>query len=78
MVAKCETAVVVGDGNAHKLTAKDGGIKVEELHQLYSNQEETDTRVVLYLHHAADQLLGKEELHVSWHLIVRQTAIARF
>ena len=28
-------------------------VEVRELHTIYSNQEETDTRVVLYLHHAA-------------------------
>ena len=28
-------------------------VEVCELHEIYSNQEETDTRVVLYLHYAA-------------------------
>jgi len=28
-------------------------VEVRELPTIYSNQEETDTRVVLYLHHAA-------------------------
>ena len=29
-------------------------VDVNEVHTLYSNQEETDTRVILYLHHAVN------------------------
>ncbi|XP_063047331.1 uncharacterized protein LOC134441069 [Engraulis encrasicolus] len=51
---KCETAIICVEGKAyHLINSEDEQIQLKELHSLRSNQEETDTRVVLYLHHAA-------------------------
>ncbi|KAK7092092.1 hypothetical protein V1264_009693 [Littorina saxatilis] len=47
-------AVLIVEGRAHKLTSSNGKVEAHEIHTIYSNQEETDTRVVLYLHHAAE------------------------
>ncbi|XP_046336920.2 uncharacterized protein LOC124118725 [Haliotis rufescens] len=46
-------AVLIVEGRAHQLVITDGEVEVQDLPSIYSNQEETDTRVVLYLHHAA-------------------------
>lgn len=50
---KTDMAVLIVEGRAHKLTSSNGKVEAHEIHTIYSNQEETDTRVVLYLHHAA-------------------------
>ncbi|XP_034071932.1 uncharacterized protein LOC117545981 [Gymnodraco acuticeps] len=50
---RTEMAVLVVEGRAHQLLSSNGKVEVSELPTIYSNQEETDTRVVLYLHHAA-------------------------
>ena len=46
---RCQLAITVVKGDAFKFTVQHGGVLVEHLHELSSNQEETDTRVVLYL-----------------------------
>ncbi|KAL7397163.1 hypothetical protein ABVT39_017800 [Epinephelus coioides] len=51
-LAKCETAVLIVEGTAYQLTSLDGEVEVIEIHALQSDQEETDSRVVLYLHYA--------------------------
>ena len=50
---KCGTPLVGVDGKAYQLDSSDGNVKVQEIHELVSNQEETDTRIVLYLKYAA-------------------------
>uniref|UniRef100_UPI00358E214A uncharacterized protein n=1 Tax=Myxine glutinosa TaxID=7769 RepID=UPI00358E214A len=50
---RTEMAVLIVEGKAHQLASTNGKVEVRELPTIYSNQEETDTRVVLYLHHAA-------------------------
>ena len=40
--------IVVSEGSALKLTRRDDKVIKEELFELRSDQEETDTRVVLY------------------------------
>ena len=42
-------------GRAHKLTVVNRKATVTEIYELYSNQEETDTRIIMYLHYAAKQ-----------------------
>ena len=53
---KCGTAVAIVDGNAYQLDSCNGEVTTHEIHELSSDQEETDTLVVLYLHYAASQL----------------------
>ena len=50
---KCGTAVIIVDGKAYQLDSSNGEVTTCEIHELSSDQEETDTRVVLYLHYAA-------------------------
>ncbi|XP_072029165.1 uncharacterized protein [Amphiura filiformis] len=50
---KSGTAVVVVEGKAYQLDSSNGNVTSREIHELESNQEETDTRVVLYLKYAA-------------------------
>uniref|UniRef100_UPI00358FE108 uncharacterized protein n=1 Tax=Myxine glutinosa TaxID=7769 RepID=UPI00358FE108 len=50
---RTEMAVLIVEGRAHQFVSMNGEVEVRELPTIYSNQEETDTRVVLYLHHAA-------------------------
>ncbi|KAF3854387.1 hypothetical protein F7725_022442 [Dissostichus mawsoni] len=59
-------AVLIVEGRAHQLLSSNGNVR--ELPTIYSNQEETDTRVVLYLHHAAAfGIPGRRLLsHTSW------------
>ena len=45
--------IVISEGKAVKLTAKGQQVEKEELFELQSDQEETDTRVVLYAKYAA-------------------------
>ena len=52
---KCNSAVLVVDGKAHKLDSVNDQVNRTEIHSLQSNQEETDTRIVLYLKYAKDQ-----------------------
>ncbi|XP_068234747.1 uncharacterized protein [Palaemon carinicauda] len=49
----CGTALVVVNGKAYQLQSSDGDVAAQEVHELTSNQEETDTRIVLYLKYAA-------------------------
>ena len=50
---KCGRAVIIVDGKAYQLDSSNGEVTTCEIHQLPSDQEETDTRVVLYLHYTA-------------------------
>uniref|UniRef100_UPI00358FB7B0 uncharacterized protein n=1 Tax=Myxine glutinosa TaxID=7769 RepID=UPI00358FB7B0 len=50
---RTEMAVLIVEGRAHQFVSMNGEVEIRELPTIYSNQEETDTRVVLYLHHAA-------------------------
>ena len=50
---KCGTAVAIVDGKAYQLDSCNGEVTTHDIHELSSDQEEKDTRVVLYLHYAA-------------------------
>ena len=43
-VKKCESSIAVGSGKAFNLTENDGKADVQEIHEITSNQEETDTK----------------------------------
>ena len=45
--------VLINQGKAFDIQVTDGNVKVTEIKNLFSTQEETDTRVVLYCMHAA-------------------------
>ena len=51
----CSQPILIVKGKAHKLTVFNGKPVVTEIHELYSNQEETDTRIIMCLHYAAKQ-----------------------
>ena len=51
-IEKCGTAVFVVGGKAFQFQIANGGVHCQEIHELCSDQEETDTRVVLYLKYA--------------------------
>ena len=55
-IKKCATAIMIVNGKAFHFKAIGEDVACEEIQSLYSNQEETYTRVVIYLKHAA--LLG--------------------
>jgi hypothetical protein len=50
---KCGTAVAIVDGMAYQLISSNGQVRTCEVHEFTSDQKETDTRVILYLHCAA-------------------------
>ncbi|KAJ8333924.1 hypothetical protein SKAU_G00412430 [Synaphobranchus kaupii] len=52
---KCGVAIVIVEGKAHHLDSSDGKVMLHEIPELSSDQEETDTWVVLYFHYAARQ-----------------------
>ena len=52
-VKKCEASLVGGGDTGFNLTKNDRKDDVHEIHKLNLNQEETNTRVVLYLKYAA-------------------------
>ena len=54
-IRKRETSIVIVGGKAFNLTENDGKVDVQEIHKLTSSQEETDTRVVLYLKYGAQK-----------------------
>ena len=51
----CQEAILIVNGKAHKLSVANGKVEVAEIQHLYSTQEETDTRVILYLNYAAQE-----------------------
>ena len=56
-IESCSQPILIVNvkGRAHKLTVVNGKPTVTEIHELYSNQEETDTRIIMCLHYAAKQ-----------------------
>ncbi|XP_052812091.1 uncharacterized protein LOC128239473 isoform X1 [Mya arenaria] len=52
---KCSLAVLVVNGQAYRSSSAYGRVNCDEIPELSSNQEETDTRVVIYLKYAATQ-----------------------
>ena len=54
-VKECKTSVVGCGGKAFNLTENDGKDNAHEIHKLNSNQEETNTKVILYLKYAAQK-----------------------
>ncbi len=50
---KCGTAVIVKEGKAYQLKSSNGEVMTNEIPELSSDQEETDTRIILYLHYDA-------------------------
>ncbi|XP_034071336.1 uncharacterized protein LOC117545602 [Gymnodraco acuticeps] len=51
-IEKSMKAVVCVDGRSYDLTSTNGKVQTSEIYELRSNQEETDSRNVLYLHQA--------------------------
>ncbi|EDO46758.1 predicted protein [Nematostella vectensis] len=49
---KCDRGILVVEGKAYRYELLNGDVTTHELHELTSNQEETDTRVILYLKYA--------------------------
>ncbi|EDO31951.1 predicted protein [Nematostella vectensis] len=49
---KCDRGILVVEGKAYQCELLNGDVTTHELHELTSNQEETDTRVILYLKYA--------------------------
>ncbi|WAR02903.1 hypothetical protein MAR_009461 [Mya arenaria] len=52
---KCLLAVLVVNGQAYRLSSANGEVNCDEIPELSSNKEETDTRVAIYLKYAATQ-----------------------
>ena len=50
---KCETAMLVVSGIVYQFRAVSGQIEVSEVAEICSNQEETDTRVIVYMKYAS-------------------------
>ena len=50
---KCETAMLVVNGIVHQFKTASGQIEVSEVAEIRSNQEETDTRVIVYMKYAS-------------------------
>lgn len=63
-VKKSETSIVVAGGKAFNLTENDGKADAQEIHELTSNQEETDKRVILYLKYAAQKGFNSAVLRI--------------
>ena len=55
--------ILIVKGRAHKLTVVNGKATVTEIHELYPNQEETDTRIIMYLHYVAKQGFKSAVIH---------------
>ena len=53
---------LIAEGHAYTLDNQQQHVRVKEIPSLYSNQEETDSRVVLYCKYAHDQ--GYEHVRV--------------
>ena len=51
-IKSCTCPIIVVEGKAYILTVSDDHIDPVEIPELYSTQEETDTRVILYLKYA--------------------------
>lgn len=51
---RCRTSILIVDGKAHRLVTEDGAVSDNEVFELRSDQEETDTRVVLYIRYAQE------------------------
>ena len=51
---KCQRSLLIVNGKAFDLTVNDTEIEATELPELYSNHEETDSRVVLYIKYAEE------------------------
>ena len=51
----CQTSILIVDGTAHQLVTRDGVVSENEVFDLRSDQEETDTRVVLYIRYAQEK-----------------------
>ncbi|XP_048577521.1 uncharacterized protein LOC5506308 [Nematostella vectensis] len=49
---KCDRGILVVEDKAYECEPLNGDVTTHELHELTSNQEETDTRVILYLKYA--------------------------
>ena len=49
---KCSTAILIVEGKAYSFKCSDEEVNVEEIFSLCSNQEESDTRFILYVAYA--------------------------
>ena len=54
-IESCSQAIIIVKGKAHKLTVTNNKITIPEIHELFSKQEETDTRIIIYLEYAVKQ-----------------------
>ena len=52
-IESCSQPILFVKGRAQKLTVVNGKATVTEIHELYSNQEETDIRKKMSLHYTA-------------------------
>ena len=54
-IESCSNPIIIVKGRAYSLTASNNKIAISEIPELYSKQEETDTRIIIYLQYAAKQ-----------------------
>ena len=54
-IESCSQSILIDKDRTHKLTIVNGKPIVTEIHELYSNQEETDPKIIMYLHYTAKQ-----------------------
>ena len=54
-IESCSQPIIIVKGKAYKLTVTNNKITIPEIHELYSKQEETDTRIIIYLEYAVKQ-----------------------
>ena len=51
-ITKCSNAILIVEGKAYEFKCTTGDILVNEIFSLFSNQEESDTRFILYVNYA--------------------------
>ena len=51
-ITKCSTAILIVEGKAFEFKSTTGEVEVNEIFSLFSNQEESDTRFILYVNYA--------------------------
>ena len=54
-IESCSNPIIIVKGRAYSLTTSNNKIAISEIPELYSKQEETDTRIIIYLQYAAKQ-----------------------
>ena len=64
-LATCQSAILIVKGNTHKLDVSNGEVEVSEIPELYSKQEETDTRVI----RCASIMRSKQASSLLWSVL---------